>query len=42
MKFQKEMKLDIDGLLGPKTVFAMWDSCPKCPGILLKTDKSKK
>lgn len=34
MRFQKEMKLDIDGLIGPKTVLAMWDACAKCPETL--------
>lgn len=34
MKFQKEMKLDIDGLIGAKTVLAMWEACPTCPDLL--------
>ena len=34
MKFQKEMKLDIDGLIGAKTVLSMWEACPACPDLL--------
>lgn len=33
MMFQRDKKLDIDGLIGPKTVLALWESC-QCPGLL--------
>jgi putative peptidoglycan binding protein len=38
MKFQKEMKLDIDGLIGPKTVLALWEACPACPNLLQENE----
>jgi len=38
MRFQKEMKLDIDGLVGAKTVLSMWDACPRCPELLRRTE----
>ena len=34
MRFQKQMNIEIDGLIGPKTVFSMWDSCPQCRLLL--------
>jgi hypothetical protein len=38
MKFQKEMKLDIDGLIGAKTVLSMWEACPTCPDLLQENE----
>jgi hypothetical protein len=40
MRFQKEMKLDIDGLIGAKTVLSMWDSCPECPNLLQEDEST--
>lgn len=40
MDFQRIKKLDVDGLLGPKTFLAMWRHCDECPDLLRK-DSSK-
>lgn len=38
MRFQKEAKLDIDGLIGAKTVLSLWEACPVCPDLLQKNE----
>jgi hypothetical protein len=34
MKFQRAENLEIDGYVGPKTLLALWEACPGCPGLL--------
>jgi hypothetical protein len=40
MRFQKEKKIDIDGLIGAKTVLSMWDACSRCPALLQEAGTS--
>ncbi len=40
MRFQKDMKLDIDGLIGAKTVLSLWEACPACPDLLQENEST--
>jgi hypothetical protein len=39
MRFQREANLQIDGLIGPKTVLSLWEACPVCPDLLQKNER---
>jgi hypothetical protein len=38
MKFQRDRKIDIDGLIGAQTVLYLWEACPVCSTLLKKRE----
>ncbi len=40
MRFQTRNRLAVDGLIGSKTFFAMWNACVPCPGMLKNDPQS--